>query len=195
MNVVLVFFKPDGQRRDLSVSRPSIVIGRGTECSMRIPVSAVSRRHCELTQNNRSIKLKDLGSSNGTYVNGKRVLEAKLKAGDRVQIGPVMFTVQIDGKPGHIEPAIAAPTEPSTPHDTTRTLSPEEATPAPALEEPIIAEPVDEAVRIEESPLEEISDSDLLTEGADAEAGSDDSFAALLQEFSSPEELDGGGKP
>ena len=228
MNVVLVFFRPDGQRRDLPVNRPSTVLGRGGECTMRIPVSQVSRRHCELIQNNGSIKLKDLGSSNGTYVNGKRVVEEKkLKAGDRVQLGPIMFTIQIDGKPSQIEPSIApAGSEPASAHDTTRTISPQdvvnappaltpleelepatELTPADELapadelepvealkpaplapaEEPTPAEPL----VLEESPLEEISDSDVFAGSGTAEAaGSDDSFAALLQEFSSPDDLE-----
>jgi len=196
MNVVLVFFKPDGQRRDLPITRPTTVLGRGAECSMRIPVSQVSRQHCELSQNNGSIKLKDLGSSNGTYVNGKRVLESKIKAGDRVQIGPVMFTVQIDGKPSSIEPALSSPSEASSAHDTTRTISPDEITPAPKPVKADADTPPQPLV-LEESPLEEISDGDMFAADAGTSAdaaGSDDSFAALLQEFSSPDDLDGGPK-
>lgn len=48
--------------------------------------------------------LQDLGSSNGTYVNNKRVAELQLQPGDHVVVGPVVFTVQIDGQPAEIKP-------------------------------------------------------------------------------------------
>jgi hypothetical protein len=60
------------------------------------------------------VTLRDLGSSNGTFLNEKKVSEATLKAGDRVKIGPVYFTVQIDGIPEEIA-AAAAPPQPSAP--------------------------------------------------------------------------------
>ncbi len=52
---------------------------------------------------------KDLGSSNGTYVNGTRIAEAELKAGDRLRVGPVTFVVQVDGQPAEIKPEQAGP--------------------------------------------------------------------------------------
>ena len=48
--------------------------------------------------------LKDLGSSNGTYHNSIRVQEAELTAGDEVSVGPVVFTVVVDGRPAEIRP-------------------------------------------------------------------------------------------
>jgi pSer/pThr/pTyr-binding forkhead associated (FHA) protein len=50
------------------------------------------------------VKAKDLGSANGTFLNNKPVTEATLKAGDHLVIGPVVFTVQIDGEPEDIRP-------------------------------------------------------------------------------------------
>ena len=104
MDVKLVMFKPNGQRKDIAVSQKLTVFGRGENCDVQIPLENVSRRHCEISFTGQEVKVKDLASSNGTYVNNKRVNETVLKAGDRLVVGPVVFTVQIDGKPGAIEP-------------------------------------------------------------------------------------------
>jgi len=105
MDVKLVMFKDNGQRRDFPIVNDVTVIGRSESCDLRVPIMSASRRHCELTISDGQVKLKDLGSSNGTYVNNKRVEEVELKAGDRLLIGPVVFTVQIDGVPEEIHPA------------------------------------------------------------------------------------------
>ena len=104
MKAKLVMFKPDGKRKDFSLQKPVSVIGRGEECDFQVPLLDVSRRHCELTVDGERIRVKDLASSNGTYVNNKRVNESEMSAGDRLAIGPVIFTLQVDGVPGEIEP-------------------------------------------------------------------------------------------
>jgi len=105
MEITLVMFKPDGQRRDFTLTGSKMVIGRGEECDLRVPVLSVSRIHCELAvSEDGELTARDLASSNGTYVNNNRVDEAVLKAGDHLTIGPSVFTVQVDGKPEHITP-------------------------------------------------------------------------------------------
>jgi len=104
MDVKLVMFKSNGQRKDFPLQRDVTVIGRGEKCDLQIPLVSVSRRHCELLLDAESLKVKDLASSNGTYVNNKRVNETSLKAGDRLVVGPIVFTVQIDGQPEEIHP-------------------------------------------------------------------------------------------
>lgn len=99
MQVVLVLFRSDGQRRSFSVARDVTVIGRREDCDLRIPIGDVSRKHCRLLKEADTLRLEDLGSSNGTYVNGNRVQEAILNAGDWIGIGPVQFVVQVDGQP------------------------------------------------------------------------------------------------
>jgi len=106
MNVQLVLFKEDGQRRDLDVKRESVVFGRSGDCDFQIPLAVISRRHCKLSQKGGKLYVKDLGSSNGTFLNNKRILQAEVKAGDRLTIGPVIFTVVIDGAPTEIEPVV-----------------------------------------------------------------------------------------
>lgn len=104
MEVKLVMFKSNGQRKDLPIKNAVTLIGRGEECDLRVPVLSVSRKHCELTVSGAGVAVKDLASSNGTYVNNKRVNETKLAAGDRLVVGPVVFTIQIDGKPAEVRP-------------------------------------------------------------------------------------------
>jgi len=104
MDVKLVMFKADGERKDFPVTNEVTVVGRGEKCDLRVPLLSVSRRHCEVTVAGDEVKVKDLGSSNGTYVSNKRVTEAILNAGDRVVVGPVVFTIQIDGKPEEVQP-------------------------------------------------------------------------------------------
>jgi hypothetical protein len=99
MQVVLVMFRGDGERRSFSVARDMTVVGRREDCDLRIPVGDVSRKHCRLVKDGETLKIEDLGSSNGTYVNNQRVQEAWLGAGDVIQVGPVQFVVQIDGLP------------------------------------------------------------------------------------------------
>ena len=101
MQVVLVMFRPDGQRRSFSIARDVTLIGRREDCDFRIPLSDVSRKHCRLIRDADSgtLRVEDLGSSNGTFVNGTRVEDAHLNAGDTVAVGPVTFVVQIDGAP------------------------------------------------------------------------------------------------
>lgn len=103
-NIVLAMFKSDGTRRDFPVVKDRIIIGRKVNCDLRIPLTSVSRQHCELTVDGSKVQVKDLGSSNGTYHNSERVQEAFLAAGDELVIGPVVFTLVVDGQPSDIKP-------------------------------------------------------------------------------------------
>jgi pSer/pThr/pTyr-binding forkhead associated (FHA) protein len=104
MDAKLIMFKPNGQRKDFSILNPTTVIGRAENCDLRVPILSVSRRHCELRLAGDQLSVKDLASSNGTYVNNQRVKEKPLGAGDRLVVGPIVFTVQVDGQPDEIKP-------------------------------------------------------------------------------------------
>ena len=104
MNAKLIMFREDGERRDFTIAPPTVTVGRKNDCDIRIPLAEVSRRHVEFRVESNSVIVKDLGSANGTFVNNKRVNEAALSPGDHVIIGPVVFTLQVDGKPAEIRP-------------------------------------------------------------------------------------------
>lgn len=110
MEVVLVMFKDD-EKREFTINSQRTIIGRRQDCDLRIPTRDVSRRHCELCPGEKRSELmvRDLGSSNGTFVNGKRVSETTVSPGDRLSVGPVTFVVQIDGEPAQIKQVDAAP--------------------------------------------------------------------------------------
>lgn len=104
MKVTLVMFRSNGERRDFPLTARVTRIGRSEECALRIPLPEVSRRHSEIVVSDRRVLVRDLGSANGTYVNNKRIVEKVLEPGDHLIIGPVVFTVQIDGQPKDIRP-------------------------------------------------------------------------------------------
>ena len=104
MDVALVMFTEKGERRDFAVSGSKAVIGRHTECDIQIPLGEISRRHCEIVLKKDKIAVRDLGSSNGTYINNRRIQQAEVKAGETLTVGPVIFTVVINGVPAEIKP-------------------------------------------------------------------------------------------
>lgn len=99
MEVLLVMFRDGGQHRPFRVTNGTTIIGRREDCDLRIAVNDVSRKHCKIMLEDDQISVADLGSSNGTFVNGQRVEKHPLTAGDTLQVGPVSFVVQVDGEP------------------------------------------------------------------------------------------------
>ena len=82
--------------KQLTFSAGEFVFGRGPECHVRPISELVSRQHCMLTVGQGLVSLRDLGSANGTLVNGTRVLEVRcLNDGDRIQLGPLVLLVKI----------------------------------------------------------------------------------------------------
>ncbi len=103
MEASLVLVQPDGKQRDVALKNSVQVIGRQTDCQIRIPSASVSRHHCELVVTDSAVTVRDLGSSNGTFVNKQKVAQSELKAGDLISVGGLVFVVRIDGKPTYIE--------------------------------------------------------------------------------------------
>jgi pSer/pThr/pTyr-binding forkhead associated (FHA) protein len=68
-------------------------IGRSTGAEFMLDAPLVSRLHCQLSATARAIEVTDLESTNGTFVNGKRITSAELQPGDRLKVGRVELTV------------------------------------------------------------------------------------------------------
>ena len=64
-------------------------IGRATGAEFILDAPMVSRLHCQLSATNEAILVKDLDSTNGTFVNGKRITSTTLRAGDVLKVGRV----------------------------------------------------------------------------------------------------------
>jgi pSer/pThr/pTyr-binding forkhead associated (FHA) protein len=71
-----------------------VIIGRGPECELRLSSKNVSRKHARIAFHNDEYYIGDLGSTNGTYVNGIRVMKCALRKNDLIYIGGVkiLFT-------------------------------------------------------------------------------------------------------
>ena len=85
-----------GNKQGSSIALPQgkFLVGREEDCHLRPNSDLVSRHHCVFTVDDFSVRLRDLGSTNGTFVNGERLKGAVvLKQGDRVLIGKLDFEV------------------------------------------------------------------------------------------------------
>ncbi len=82
--------------------RGSTIIGRHSECHICVNADGISRKHVQIDADPNGLKVKDLGSSNGTFINGKKIDECDLKVGDELKIDNIRFLVQT---PGMAEPA------------------------------------------------------------------------------------------
>lgn len=104
----LVFVKPDGSQQELPLKKSRLIVGRQAGVQIRLNTQSVSRQHCEFIVDDGGLSIKDLGSSNGTYVNKRRVTQTVLAAGDLVCVGNHIFIVRVDGQPGAIDSADAS---------------------------------------------------------------------------------------
>jgi hypothetical protein len=96
-SIVLEIREPGVAARRVPMSGTPMGIGRAPECELVLKDSRVSRRHARLAARDGVLVLTDLGSTNGTRVNGHRVSEVVLGAGDRVQIGETSLVVETAG--------------------------------------------------------------------------------------------------
>jgi pSer/pThr/pTyr-binding forkhead associated (FHA) protein len=87
-----------GELTDLA--HATVLIGRGKDCAVVLSDVSVSRIHAKITQDQAGrVAVEDLRSSNGTYVNDRRVDQQELQHGDRIRFGTVAFAYQVDGMP------------------------------------------------------------------------------------------------
>jgi adenylate cyclase len=95
----------------------SVVVGRGVTSDVAIHDPTISRRHAELTAVSDGVLVRDLGSSNGTCINGRRVPAGRLAPNDSVTFGKVVFQLESVRAPGEPAPAAPAGVAPGAPGD------------------------------------------------------------------------------
>ena len=100
----LMLFAPPQPPLHLEAGR-EVVIGRSAECELRVPSVAASRRHAAVVRRGDEVFVRDLGSTNGTLVNGGKIAgERALQPGDRVEVGGVGVTFcRVDAGFAHAE--------------------------------------------------------------------------------------------
>jgi pSer/pThr/pTyr-binding forkhead associated (FHA) protein len=72
-------------------------VGRATRADFIVDAALVSRLHCRITAGADKLEVVDLKSTNGTFVNGKRISKAQVADGDTLRVGRVQLTVRSDG--------------------------------------------------------------------------------------------------
>jgi pSer/pThr/pTyr-binding forkhead associated (FHA) protein len=101
----------------IEILKDLTVVGRKEDCDLRLNHKSVSKMHCIIVKTDGLLLLRDLGSTNGTRVNGQRVRRAALLPNDQVSIAGYKFRV-------HLGPGPAAPAAPG--QDRTQQLDPNE---------------------------------------------------------------------
>src|SRR5271157_5199213 len=98
------------------LTKDLILVGRNEECDLRLNHKSVSKLHCVIVKTDGLLLLRDLGSTNGTRVNGQRIRRAALLPNDQISIANYKFRV-------HLGPE---PVPPLPPSEHTQNLDPEE---------------------------------------------------------------------
>ncbi len=103
----LYIVKGIGQGERFDLSDDLISIGRNQDCSIRLRDAETSRRHAEIRLREGKRVVVDLGSSNGVFLNGKRITEAELATGDQIQIGQTILAFNKVAEPSkEAEPVV-----------------------------------------------------------------------------------------
>ena len=92
----------------------SLVVGRGDDAGLRVPSANVSRQHARLTPAGDEVLVEDLGSANGTWLNGKRITRANARHGDELRFDTQRFQLLEPGRPQRSE-TLDAPPKPRWP--------------------------------------------------------------------------------
>src|SRR5581483_5702038 len=83
--------------KDFYLRHGTCLVGRSEACQLLINDATVSRRHAEITISAAEMAVTDLGSHNGTYLNGQPIRTARIVAGDQIQFGRVRFLLALTG--------------------------------------------------------------------------------------------------
>jgi pSer/pThr/pTyr-binding forkhead associated (FHA) protein len=107
MLVRLFVIRGKANKEAVAVALPA-VIGRSREADLTIIHPMISRRHCQLFESDGLVKVRDLGSLNGTYLGGEQIQEAFLPPGGILTVGPLVFRVEYEASPAAIsrEPSV-----------------------------------------------------------------------------------------
>ena len=106
--------KNDG--REIKISVPEFIIGRGEQAHLRPASDLVSRKHCSVKIGDGRVIIEDMGSRNGTFINGKTIDQPHVvQIGDVLRVGRLQFEVVLDhAKPGNKKPKIESVVDAAT---------------------------------------------------------------------------------
>ena len=96
---IVVILSGEAAGTEFELNRPNVSIGRGREAHWSFDDDAMSKEHAALEFANGRIRLRDLGSRNGTRLNDSEVRAGDLKNGDRFQLGQHVFQFVLEKRP------------------------------------------------------------------------------------------------
>jgi len=108
MQVLLKIIGGKHAGREIKISVPEFIIGRGEKAHLRPGSDMVSRMHCAIKVADGKVTIEDLGSRNGSFVNGQQITKPHVaKSGDNIQIGKLQFELLMDPvKPSAKKPKV-----------------------------------------------------------------------------------------
>ena len=90
----LVVLYPQSQFKQIALSVGSVILGRGSDADIHLDDELVSRKHCKISFDGLHITVEDLGSTNGTYVDGNAITTTILGPDNRLQLGTMVLKVE-----------------------------------------------------------------------------------------------------
>jgi len=99
---------PSGVEKSYPMRQLAVTIGRSDQCDISVKDSSMSGRHAEISKINGEIKVRDLGSANGIYLNGERIEESELFDGDVLRLGQTSVRIDVVGGRKRPEGALSA---------------------------------------------------------------------------------------
>src|SRR5580765_7939468 len=119
--LVLLSAGMTGRTHDLKVDKTTI--GRVEDNTFQIAEPSVSSHHCEILLRGSDVVVRDLNSTNGTYINGEKITETVLKPGQVLRLGQIEMRLETDSTTASTAPS-TTPSAPSTPPPTTPAKKP-----------------------------------------------------------------------
>jgi len=98
-SATLIVIEGGAEGSEYTLDKASVSVGRGPDVDLEFPDDAMSRSHAAFEAHAQGLRVRDLGSTNGTFVNDRQVPAAELKHGDRVKIGEHCFQLVLDERP------------------------------------------------------------------------------------------------
>lgn len=89
----LIVLYPQTQFKQIPLQNGTVIIGRGQDADIKLEDELVSRKHCSLTFDGKSVTVNDLGSTNGTYVDGQPIQTRMIEPDNRLQIGKMVLKI------------------------------------------------------------------------------------------------------
>lgn len=93
----LLISQGEGAGRQLELKDTPLIVGRSSECDLRLLNRSVSRLHCRVWRDNAGYWLRDLNSTNKTFLNERPMVEARLKDGDLISVGGTVLKFTVSG--------------------------------------------------------------------------------------------------